>query len=265
VGSTRDCDDENVCTNDSCDEAGDECDNVNNTISCDDGLFCTENDACSGGQCSGTARDCDDEDVCTDDACNEGTDTCDTLNNTAPCDDGVFCNGADSCAGGECQAHAGDPCDGPGDADSDCSETCDETANDCTGQDADESVCSDANNCTLGDECVAGVCVPGEQEDPECTTTTSTTSTTTTLETTTTTLFDGTTTTTVDCPNCGDVNNDCEITSSDALAVLRAAVGITECSLEVCDYSGDGNITALDALAVLRASVDLPTTPNCPE
>ena len=79
------------------------------------------------------------------------------------------------------------------------------------------------------------------------------------------TLFDGTTTTTTEeCPVCGDVNEDCEITSSDALAVLRAAVGIDQCELSVCDFSGDGNITALDALATLRAAVGLPSNPNCP-
>src|SRR5262249_6094636 len=42
-----------------------------------------------------------DGNVCTTDQCN-GAGVCLHINNTAPCDDGLFCNGADVCSGGVC-------------------------------------------------------------------------------------------------------------------------------------------------------------------
>ena len=41
--------------------------------SCDDGLTCTENDACAGGACAGSAVDCGDADLATMDLCLEPT------------------------------------------------------------------------------------------------------------------------------------------------------------------------------------------------
>jgi len=45
---------------------------------CDDGLFCTEDQACDGdGRCVGVGNPCDDDGViCTDTVCNEATDSC---------------------------------------------------------------------------------------------------------------------------------------------------------------------------------------------
>jgi len=48
-----DCDDGNVCTDDSCDLAGG-CVFTHNVIPCDDDDACTQDDVCSGGNCSGT-------------------------------------------------------------------------------------------------------------------------------------------------------------------------------------------------------------------
>jgi hypothetical protein len=48
------CNDNNACTNDSCDPASG-CVFANNNNTCDDGNACTINDACSGGSCQGTA------------------------------------------------------------------------------------------------------------------------------------------------------------------------------------------------------------------
>jgi cysteine-rich repeat protein len=134
---------------------------------CDDGLFCTVQDTCSGGECRGVARECSDGIACNgfetcdeaSGACQAGQPTCqspeicdaasgacvvtctgcvidsvcygqgqtnplngcqkcDTAasatawsdNDGQACDDGVFCNGADTCSGGACSASAGDPC-----------------------------------------------------------------------------------------------------------------------------------------------------------
>ncbi|MEQ9076456.1 MAG: hypothetical protein RLP09_21550 [Sandaracinaceae bacterium] len=79
-------------------------------VSCDDGSVCTENDVCQmDGTCGGDALDCDDGEPCTDDSCDPTT-GCAHTNNTASCDDGFWCNGADSCRDGACQDHGEPPC-----------------------------------------------------------------------------------------------------------------------------------------------------------
>jgi hypothetical protein len=74
--------------------------------------------------CPGDAADCpadafepsgtpctDDGNVCTDNEC-DGNGHCEAFDNTAPCDDGLFCNGDDTCSAETCATHAGDPCAG---------------------------------------------------------------------------------------------------------------------------------------------------------
>jgi hypothetical protein len=63
---------------------------------------------------------------------------------------------------------------------------------------------------------------------------------------------------------CGDVTGDGALSATDALGVLRAAVDLFVCALEVCDFDGSGTVTASDALAVLRAAVGLEAEPACP-
>ena len=65
--------------------------------------------ACAGG----IDEDCDGAIDCADPDCAG-----------AACDDGVFCNGSDTCGGGGCTAHSGDPCPG--------ASVCDEGAGTCT-------------------------------------------------------------------------------------------------------------------------------------
>ncbi|UCC32068.1 MAG: S8 family serine peptidase, partial [Phycisphaerales bacterium] len=66
---------------------------------CDDFLFCTGVETCDAyGHCQpGTAPDCDDGVTCTDDSCNEGTDSCDNVANDANCDNGLYCDGVETC------------------------------------------------------------------------------------------------------------------------------------------------------------------------
>jgi hypothetical protein len=54
------------------------------------------------------------------------------------------------------------------------------------------------------------------------------------------------------------------ITASDALIVLRTAVGLEECPACVCDVNDSASITASDALIVLRFAVGQPVTLSCP-
>src|SRR5690606_10540114 len=46
---------------------------------------------------------------------------------------------------------------------------------------------------------------------------------------------------------CGDFNENGEITASDALGILRAAVGSVDCLDCVCDTDGSGSILASDS------------------
>ena len=72
-GMALNCDDRDICTDDTCDPTSG-CAHVYNTAPCDDGDACTSNDTCSGGTCvSGAAPNCDDANVCTDDSCDSET------------------------------------------------------------------------------------------------------------------------------------------------------------------------------------------------
>jgi len=100
-GGTRDCDDSNPCTDDSCNPSSG-CVYSNNTNSCDDGDACTISDQCSDGSCAGGgSRDCDDSNPCTDDSCNPSS-GCVYSNNTSSCDDGISCTGEGTCSDGMC-------------------------------------------------------------------------------------------------------------------------------------------------------------------
>ncbi len=184
----RDCDDGNPCTADSCDPATGCVHAPDDAAACDDGLACTQSDACAAGVCVGTPVDCDDQDVCTVDACVEpGVDgdlvdggcvhhslaaLCDDGNpctdeacdpeqgcvfpfNTAPCDDGNPCTVDDTCTDGACLG-------APLDVDDD---------NVCTDDGCDPASgpfhtvntlpCDDGDACTVGDVCADGLCTAG--------------------------------------------------------------------------------------------------------
>jgi len=62
---------------------------------------------------------------------------------------------------------------------------------------------------------------------------------------------------------CADANRDGRVTASDALVILKAAVGLGECALTVCDASGDARLTANDALMTLRFAVGMQIELQC--
>lgn len=78
---------------------------------CDDGVACNGAETCVAGSCqSGTPIDCNDGIACTTDACNEPTGSCSHTPNHGACNDGLFCNGTESChATLGCQSGT-DPC-----------------------------------------------------------------------------------------------------------------------------------------------------------
>ncbi len=83
------------------------------------------------------------------------------------------------------------------------------------------------------------------------------------VTTTTSTTISTTTTTTMESAMCGDANLNGRITASDALIVLRIAVGVGSCRAQVCDVDANGTISASDALRVLQVAVGLPVELNC--
>ncbi len=125
---------------------------------CQTGLTCVDGVCCTGKGAGDTCGNGDPNDCVT---CNGTTPgTCTALADAASCDDGVFCDGKDSCASGACSTHTGNPCPGP-DGDSNCAESCSEGGKTCTANDPDSSPCEDGSLCTTGDTCHGGLCVSG--------------------------------------------------------------------------------------------------------
>lgn len=170
----------------------DSCVGMPDGTACDDDNACTQTDTCAGGACVGSnAVTCTASDAChVDGVCDPATGTCSTPD--APdgtmCDDGNACTTTDVCSSGTCigaDAPMGTMCD-DGNA---CTQmdacmagaciggnavtctasdachvagVCDPSTGTCSNPIApDGTTCSDANNCTQTDTCVAGTCVGG--------------------------------------------------------------------------------------------------------
>jgi hypothetical protein len=135
------CDDNNPCTQDTCDVGAGTCSHPAQAGSCDDGNLCTTGDACAAGLCRGSAVSCNaqpgecyeaagacngasgvceypaktggvactaDQQACTRDVC-DGNGACIHPPQTsgAGCDDGNICSHSDRCNGnGACQGTA---------------------------------------------------------------------------------------------------------------------------------------------------------------
>ncbi|MDP8257448.1 MAG: integrin alpha, partial [Candidatus Alcyoniella australis] len=63
-----------------------------------------------------------------------------SYNDGSACDDGLFCNGEDACLEGDCQEHAGDPCETQDEVCNEQTDACDDADND-QGDDDDDSSC----------------------------------------------------------------------------------------------------------------------------
>ena len=154
--SMQDCDDDNVCTEDSCEPATG-CAYLDLTgPDCDDNDICTQVDTCEAGQCVGaSALECDDANVCTDDACDPG-DGCQYVFNDVPCDDENACTSLDICDGGQCVGAVAPDCD-DGNV---CTDDSCAPATGCTNVN-NLAACDDNDACTLGDSCSLGACISG--------------------------------------------------------------------------------------------------------
>ena len=176
------CDDQDVCTNDTCDpESG--CQHAFNAAPCSDGDACTSGEMCSQGVCTGGAPvNCNDGNECTDDSCDPDQ-GCVYQHNQVVCNDGDVCTTEDACQDGVCSGTgeltcddgnlcSADSCDAKtgcvflaeGSACHDENECTVDLCNPGTGECAyafaeDGTVCDDGKECTEPDLCQAGQCV----------------------------------------------------------------------------------------------------------
>jgi len=161
------------CTADDCDEASDSIVHTPNDAACDNGLFCDGSETCDAVlDCQpGSAPQLDDGVGCTVDSCDEGADIVRNDASDALCDNGLFCDGAETCDPAlDCQAGAllilddGVACT---------VDSCDEAADTVThvGSNAlcdDGSFCNGAETCDLFTDCQPGV-PPNPDDGLACT------------------------------------------------------------------------------------------------
>jgi hypothetical protein len=173
AGTPPACADNVDCTDDTCNEATDECDHTANDANCDDGAFCTGAETCNAllGCQIPTNVDCNDNVDCTTDSCNEANDECDHVTDDTKCDNGDFCDGAEVCndlAG--CQPGPETDCDDGIECTTD---ACSEDANECTHTPHD-ALCDNAVFCDGAETCGAEGCVEGTpvscNDNVDCTT-----------------------------------------------------------------------------------------------
>ncbi len=121
-----------------------------NSLTCDDGLFCSINDQCSSSECAGSARICSDGNECTDDSCDEPSDQCVYTNdNSNICDDGLYCTVDDYCSSGACLGNA-KVCDDSNECTDD---SCDESIDNCIYVNDDTNICGLWRDCPF-DQCI---------------------------------------------------------------------------------------------------------------
>ncbi len=169
-GECVDCVVDADCAEGFCSELGGNiCVECLNDTHCDDDNDCTD-DACDTAQCThtnvanGTAC-ADENNECTDDACDDGVCEHSNVADGAACDDGSDCTENDACTAGVCGgSDIADCCESNDDCDTAAGETCNTTTNecetptpDCTAANA-STVCDDDDVCT-DDTCVDGSCV----------------------------------------------------------------------------------------------------------
>ena len=151
--SPTNCDDNNVCTADSC-EAGSGCVHTHVTGDCSDGNACTDKDACDQGKCvSGAATNCEDNEICTTDSCNTET-GCVHDTNDLGCDDANKCTTVDTCAGGTCGGSTPLDCDDKNPCTTD---SC-AALTGCVHENLVKTTCDDGQVCSINDVCNDGVC-----------------------------------------------------------------------------------------------------------
>ena len=184
------------CQNATCDPKSGDCaiTNVPNGTACADDDQCTVAEQCFAGACLKQGITCDDDNDCTDDACDpqqgcvfnnslpkicDDNDPCTPVSfclggscnagpiNTCNCttnadcpDDGDKCNGTRVCQGGSCQIDPATVVTCPPWPEACKVNACVAATGQCQSTPVqDGSPCSDGNQCTGGDTCALGLCV----------------------------------------------------------------------------------------------------------
>ena len=153
-GQPMDCDDGQACTIDSCDELADTCAQTPDDGACDNGLWCDGPETCDvlNGCQDGAAPDCDDLVGCTSDSCDEDADACANTADDGACDNGAWCDGAETCdLLLDCQAGTAPDCD---DGIVCTVDDCDEGVDACTGA-PEDGLCDDGDMCNGAETCDA--------------------------------------------------------------------------------------------------------------
>ncbi len=161
AGVKLDCNDNNPCTEETCDPKSGCAKTPLDAVACDDDNPCTVGDVCKAGSCdAGTAKVCESGDPCVSAKCSikDGgkcvyADQIEGL----PCEDGNACTEKDACKGGTCTGGALADCD---DGNPCTNNTCDGKTG-CVGTNNNKPCDADGNACTVGDSCVGGACTAG--------------------------------------------------------------------------------------------------------
>jgi formylglycine-generating enzyme required for sulfatase activity len=124
---------------------------------CDDGDVCNGVESCEAGLCdAGTILDCDDDNPCTLDECNAQA-GCQHTEQDGPCDDGNPCTDGETCTTGVCTGGTKVVCDD----NNPCTTDACSTVEGCITV-PNNLPCNDGDPCTGNDQCIGGICQPGE-------------------------------------------------------------------------------------------------------
>ncbi len=137
----------------------------NDGASCDDQLFCTTSDACTGGVCSGVARNCADAIGCNGvESCDEGAEAC--VAGTPTCDTNQVCELASDACVTTCTGCAiGGVCYGDGQVNpTDSCLVCTPGSSTTAWTNHDGASCDDGLFCTVADTCASGICSGGARD-----------------------------------------------------------------------------------------------------
>jgi hypothetical protein len=145
--NTGDCLD-NVCVKTPANEGG----------SCDDGLFCTDDDICTAGVCAGVPKSCTASDPCMTGSCDEASKSCSSMpgNDGTPCSLNNACFLGAACSGGVCTGMIPVDCSF---LDSACSVGACDPGVGCESTPAnDGTACSTNDFCVVDETCQGGAC-----------------------------------------------------------------------------------------------------------
>lgn len=161
AGTPPSCNDSIGCTVDTCDEANKACKHTPSNAACSDGVFCNGAETCDAllGCVAGSPVNCNDNLSCTADACDEANKTCTHTPTNAVCDNGLYCDGVETCsvngpAPTGCVDGPPPPC--PSDNIACTADACDEPSQSCKHT-PDNTLCPQGQFCVIAQN----GCTPG--------------------------------------------------------------------------------------------------------